>query len=110
MKTTLKTILASAAIALSVTPALSSAADFAYTENDGGGKIMLTDRACPDKSHPNAYAAYSYVSSGKTIFGCWAFSEEKFMILWNSGDFYTYPAERFTLVNQPAKKGSGTGM
>jgi hypothetical protein len=70
-----------------------SAEVIAEMNNQGGGKIVLTNVTCPNS---NLFVAYSYVDNGKTIMGCWTTSGDRVMVDW-SGDIRSYPANAFAV-------------
>ena len=76
-----------------------SAAVVAEMVNQGGGTIALTDAKCTKVQ--NTYVAYSYISSGQSLLGCWTSEGNRVFILWNDNDLRSYPLEHF---RQPVSK------
>lgn len=74
-----------------------SAAVVAEAVNDGGGRIALTDLKCT--SIQNTFIAYTYISNGKSLMGCWTSESDRVFIQWNDGDLRSYPMNIF---RQPA--------
>ena len=74
-----------------------SAAVVAEAGNDGGGRIALTDVKCT--SIQNTLIAYSYISNGKSLMGCWTSESDRIFIQWNDGDLRSYP---MSIFRQPA--------
>ena len=74
-----------------------SAAVVAETNNDGGGRIALTDLKCTRIQ--NTFIAYTYISNGKSLMGCWTSESDRVFIQWNDGDLRSYPIDTF---RQPA--------
>lgn len=73
----------------------------AYTENNGGGQIILTDRKGYCRS---GLLAYTRGSNQQTQFGCWSVAETFVFIQWSDGDTRTYFDNTFKIVPK-AKKG-----
>ena len=63
--------------------------------NNGGGTISLTNVPC--KSINGTSIAYSYVSNGKSLLGCWTIEGTRVFIKWDDGDLRSYDAGAFTL-------------
>jgi len=91
-----------------------SADTVAWIENQGGGKIVLTDGTCPHD--PAQFVAYGSSSSISTQFGCWFSDDMMVHITWTkSGNFKSYPLEMWNVNNDVARrlkqrnKGYGTG-
>ncbi len=70
-----------------------NAAVVAEAVNAGGGSIALTDVKCT--SIPNTFIAYTYISNGKSLIGCWAAESGRVFIQWNDGDLRSYPLDMF---------------
>jgi len=84
-------------VVLSILSLNASAAVVAETVNQGGGTIALTDAKC-SKSQ-STFVAYTYISTGQSLLGCWASEGNRIFIQWNDGDLRSYPLEGF---RQPA--------
>lgn len=56
------------------------AAPLAYSRNELGGKIVLTDVKCTTGS---GSVAYSTNPKGQSVFGCWVYDDVYVHILWN---------------------------
>ncbi len=76
-----------------------SAAVVAEMVNQGGGTIALTDAKCTKVQ--NTFVAYSYISSGQSLLGCWTSEGNRIFILWNDNDLRSYSLDMF---RQPASK------
>ncbi len=76
-----------------------SAAVVAEMVNQGGGTIALTDAKCTKVQ--NTFVAYSYISSGQSLLGCWTSEGNRIFILWNDNDLRSYPLDMF---RQPVSK------
>jgi hypothetical protein len=76
-----------------------SAAVVAETVNQGGGTIALTDVKCAKV--PSTFVAYTYISSGQSLLGCWTSEGGRVFIQWNDGDLRSYPIDGF---RQPISK------
>ena len=61
----------------------------AYSVNQNGGKIILTDVVCANNS--SSYMAYSQSPNTTTLFGCWFSDDTNVHIVWNDGDIRSYP-------------------
>ena len=74
-----------------------------WMENNGGGKIVLTDNTC--KSDARQFMAYASSSSISTQFGCWFSDDTMVHITWeSSGNFRSYPLENWNINNEAAKR------
>lgn len=63
-------------------------------DNDGGGKIVLTEREC--KGYPALKFMYAYHGSGVYMDGCWAIIDGKVHVYYHqSKERRVYPAEIF---------------
>lgn len=63
-------------------------------DNEGGGKIVLTDREC--KNFPALRSMYAYHSSGVYMDGCWAMIDGKVHVYYNqTKERRVYPANIF---------------
>ena len=70
----------------------------AWMANNGGGKIILTDRNCEADSRQ--FMAYTTSNSISTQFGCWFSDDSMVHITWEStGSFKSYALENWN-VNQ----------
>jgi len=85
-----KKILLAALLTLSLN---ASAAVVAETVNQGGGTIALTDVKCTRIQ--NTFIAYTYISNGQSLLGCWTSEGNRIFIHWNDGDLRSYPLEGF---------------
>lgn len=84
--------------------AFPAAADvIAYTENMGGGQIILTDRKGYCQS---GLLAYTRGSNQRTDFGCWSVADGFVFVKWQDGDLRTYFDDTFKMVAKPPKKGA----
>jgi len=73
----------------------SAAGIIAETTNKGGGNISLTDMKCT--TIKDTFIAYSNLSDGRTLLGCWASDEDNVFVRWSDGDLRSYPIEVFTM-------------
>ena len=75
--------------------ALNANADtVASMPNNGGGKIVLTDKEC--QSDSRQFMAYTTSQSISTQFGCWFSDDSMVHISWEStGSFKSYPLENW---------------
>ena len=72
----------------------------AWMQNQGGGKIVLTDKDCQEDSRQ--FMAYASSNSISTQFGCWFSDDMMVHITWSStGNFKSYPIENWN-INQEA--------
>ena len=69
-------------------------ADSWSTPNQGGGKIVVTDRRCPDKSYLSY--AYAYNADGTTFKGCWALLDGKIHVVFKGQPERVYEINGFT--------------
>ena len=64
------------------------------TDNEGGGKIVLTDREC--KNYPALRSMYAFHSTGVYLDGCWGMIDGKVHVIYNqTKERRVYPAEIF---------------
>lgn len=68
-------------LATLLAPVTALAGVLATINNDGGGKIVLTDMKC--KAVENALVAYATNPKGSTLTGCWTLDENFVHILWD---------------------------
>jgi hypothetical protein len=70
----------------------------AWMPNNGGGKIVLTDRNC--ESDARQFMAYTTSNTISTQFGCWFSDDMMVHITWEStGSFKSYALENWS-INQ----------
>jgi hypothetical protein len=75
---------------------VSAAGVIAEAQNQGGGAIALLDMECKTKN--GTFIAYSYLSNGKSIMGCWTTDNtDRVFIEWSDGDIRSYPISMFTM-------------
>lgn len=68
------------------------------TNNNGGGKMVLTDEFCNDNTHK---LAFSQVAGVSTLLGCWVGDGQFVHIRWYDGDLRSYPYSTWRLINAP---------
>lgn len=71
-----------------------SAGVIAEVINRGGGSIVLTDMKCT--TIKDTFVAYSYLSNGKSLLGCWSGDGNRVFIKWSDGDLTSYPVDVFS--------------
>lgn len=64
----------------------------AYSNNDAGGKIVLTHTKC-EKSL--SFVAYTTAQDGKIDYGCWTYDELYIVINWEKNGLNNYTFDRF---------------
>ena len=64
----------------------------AFSNNDAGGKIVLTHTKC-EKS--TAFVAYTTAQDGKIDYGCWTYDELYIVINWDKNGLNNYTFDRF---------------
>ena len=64
----------------------------AFSNNDAGGKIVLTHTKC-EKSI--AFVAYTTAQDGKIDYGCWTYDELYIVINWEKNGLNNYTFDRF---------------
>lgn len=64
----------------------------AFSNNDAGGKIVLTHTKC-EKSV--AFVAYTTAQDGKIDYGCWTYDELYIVINWEKNGLNNYTFDRF---------------
>ena len=92
----MKTLLIALGLVVSVSTA--EAKIIAETYNQGGGKIVITDEKCRDKTNLLAYAV---TPSTSTLLGCWVHDENYIHIKWYDNDLRSYPMELWQMKTQP---------
>ena len=80
-------------VVLSILSLNASAGIIAEASNKGGGSIALTDIKCTTVK--DTYVAYSYLSNGQSLLGCWAGDGSRVFIRWSDGDVRSYPLDVF---------------
>ena len=96
----MKKLLLAALLILSLN--VSVAGVVAEVVNQGGGSIALTDIKC--KNTPNTFIAYTYISNGKSLLGCWAADDYRVFVRWDDGDVRSYPLDSFSLPKNKQPK------
>ncbi len=77
--------------------------EIAVMENDAGGSIVLTQRACPIPDSADFRLAYSWTPKMR-IFGCWKLqqNDRTVHVLWVTPDgeshHRTYSTDKFELI------------
>lgn len=102
MKTWMK-ILSAAGLAVAISQCTPAHADVVTARNQNGGEIVLTDRKCPDQ--PKLLEAYTHLSTGKYLGGCWAVIDDAVHVVWKDGDRSVYPLEAFRPKSVTSNKG-----
>jgi len=70
--------------------------NFADSENQAGGKIVLmTDACATDKTQSRAYF---YTKDGITEDGCWKYDAETIVVVWEKEGKRRYPISHFSLL------------
>lgn len=64
----------------------------AFSNNDAGGKIVLTHTKC-EKSV--SFVAYTTAQDGKIDYGCWTYDELYIVINWEKNGLNNYTFDRF---------------
>jgi hypothetical protein len=90
-------------IALLIVSSPLQAASIASMNNQGGGKIVLTDERCrlAKGKFPDLYHAYFYTAEGITGDGCYTVQDDTVVVVWDidgSGETRRYPIRNFTLT------------
>jgi hypothetical protein len=87
-------------------PLLAVAEPIAQADNDGGGKIVLTNDACivKGKHYENLYVIYSVLSGGRSIDGCYGLEGDTVVAIWEDCTKYRYPVSIFTLIKKKSGK------
>jgi len=100
-------------ICLLFTPILSHAEAIAQMNNQGGGKIVLTNEVCKyaGKTYSSLNRAYNYTSEGYGSEGCYDVEDDTVVIVWNvngSPQKMRYAANNFVILKK--SKSSGTTL
>lgn len=96
----MKKLLLAALLTLSLS---ANAGLVAETVNQGGGSIVLTDTKCT--TIKDTFVAYSYLSNGKSLLGCWSTDgASRVFIKWSDGDLTSYPISIFGEPTNPQGK------
>ena len=84
---------------LLLAPTLAFGGVVASMNNQGGGKIVLTDEQCiyKGKNYRHLYKAYFYTAEGITGDGCWVIEDESVTVVWHMGETRRYPAANFDI-------------
>ena len=69
-----------------------------YAQNEGGGRIVLTDEVCrsPSGTYKALTRAYAYTSKGTTAQGCWAYAYGAIHVVWDDGERRIYNLDAFS--------------
>lgn len=78
--------------AQSVTPHVNTNVVVAYSNNDVGGKIVLTVNKCEKLA---GTVAYTTAPDGKVDYGCWSFDELYIVINWDKEGINNYTYDKF---------------
>lgn len=74
-----------------------------WMANNGGGKIVLTDKDC--QSDSRQFMAYASSASIGTQFGCWFSDDAMVHITWESTEtLRSYPLEQWNINSEVAKR------
>lgn len=95
-----------------VAPSMARAEAIASMQNQGGGKIVLTNETCKygEKTYSKLSRAYNYTSEGYGSEGCFYIEDETVVVIWNQTNGakqMRYPADSFTILK---RKGGGTAI
>ena len=85
-------------LALLLIANLAHASNFAETDNQSGGKIVITTEAC--QKDVSIFRAYNYTQDGKTEDGCWKYDSDTVVVFWDVIGKRRYPISYFKLVNE----------
>lgn len=83
-------------IALLAMPAF--AGTKAYTKNEGGGEIVLTDEPC--ESNDTMLRAYMYTNTHYTEEGCWRDDDRTIYTQWDKQGEKRYKKKWFRVANR----------
>lgn len=86
-------------LALLAVSTTSTAATFAYFENQAGGRVVLTDEVCKmdGKVFEGLSRAYMYTDKGENDEGCYYIEDASVAIMWQSGREKRYPTSIFLM-------------
>ena len=74
-----------------------------WMHNNGGGKIVLTDKDCQEDSRQ--FMAYATSNSVSTQFGCWFSDDVMVHITWSStGSFKSYALENWNINGEVLRR------
>jgi hypothetical protein len=97
-------------VTLALTATICNAQMVAWLNNQGGGKIVLTNQVCVDPVTKERYdalkRAYNYDSSGGTSEGCFFVEDESVVVVWVEPTGRT--KSRYPLVNFTLNKNRGS--
>jgi hypothetical protein len=82
---------------LAASTLVAHADNFAETDNQNGGKIIIMTDACD--SDKNLSRAFFYTRDGVTEDGCWKYDAETVVITWEKQGKRRYPIGFFSLMN-----------
>lgn len=83
---------------LSAFCAAAHAGNFAQTDNQSGGKIVIMTETCSKDASMSR--AYNYTSDGRTEDGCWKYDNDTVVIQWDVIGRRRYPIKYFSLMNE----------
>lgn len=64
--------------------------------NNGGGKMVLTNEYCNDKVHK---LAFSQINNAPTLLGCWVGDGQFIHIRWYDNDLRSYPYDIWRVID-----------
>jgi len=71
----------------------------AYTANEGGGKIVVTNETCNGSTYKLAYATHPDIN---TQFGCWYSDQVGIHINWSNSGMRFYDFKGWVLIDKKA--------
>ena len=87
----------------------------ASRDNQGGGKIVLTNEPCVVKGETfkGLSRSYAYIHSGAQQEGCFRLEDETIVVAWDNGDLASttsrYGTTTFTMAKKFSKGTAGAG-
>jgi len=79
------------------------ASGIAWTDNNAGGKIIITNEVCKDldgKAYKKLNRIYMFTSEGITMEGCYYLADELVNAIWVNGRQMKYAISGFTLYEK----------
>lgn len=64
--------------------------------NQDGGRILLLQSKCSNKSGETGRLVITNTSSGRNLTGCWYYFADMVHVVWADGTSYSYNKEIFT--------------
>jgi hypothetical protein len=79
------------------------ASGVAWTDNNAGGRIIITNEVCKDpdgKAYKKLNRIYMFTAEGITMEGCYYLADQLINAIWINGREMKYPISGFTMYEK----------